>query len=335
MIVKGECECYECVPKEENRKFYPLCTIRNTPSKPVHCIEWAKELHKLLFGDREESRLYEPDLNVSTYMAAVVNRPATISDQAAREGYAKRVFDAIFGDEIKQKLQMRSYKCSPTPLAFAEIKPDSSASTAAGDDGELDIYKVPSLFDSAQAFVRSTAASVVERADVLGSDVWDKDIPVHLEFVTAAANLRASVFSIERNSQFKIKEIAGNIIPAIATTNAIVAGLQVLQAFNLLRHKLEPSTDAESTSTAPQPKEVLGDCRCVFVQPQPNGMGRLLNPIALRPPNPKCPICNDETQTLVLAIDTAVVTLAELVQNVLKGRLNLNEPCLIIGSSIV
>ena len=29
---------------------YPICTIRSTPDKPVHCIVWAKELFKLLFG---------------------------------------------------------------------------------------------------------------------------------------------------------------------------------------------------------------------------------------------------------------------------------------------
>ena len=51
-----------------------------------------------------------------------------------------------------------------------------------------------------------------------------------MQFVTAATNLRAHVFSIPLQSQFEIKSIAGNIIPAIATTNAIVAGLQVCGA---------------------------------------------------------------------------------------------------------
>ena len=43
-------ECFECQPKPVP-KTYPVCTIRNTPDKPIHCIVWAKELlFQRLFG---------------------------------------------------------------------------------------------------------------------------------------------------------------------------------------------------------------------------------------------------------------------------------------------
>ena len=44
-------ECFECAPKQSRTKTYPVCTIRNTPDKPIHCIVWAKELlFARLFG---------------------------------------------------------------------------------------------------------------------------------------------------------------------------------------------------------------------------------------------------------------------------------------------
>lgn len=64
---------------------------------------------------------------------------------------------------------------------------------------------------------------------------FDKDDDDTLDFVTAAANLRSIIFGIETKSRFDIKQMAGNIIPAIATTNAIVAGLCVLQSFKVLK----------------------------------------------------------------------------------------------------
>jgi len=70
---------------------------------------------------------------------------------------------------------------------------------------------------------------------------FDKDDEDTLDFVTASANLRSIVFGIDTKSRFDIKQMAGNIIPAIATTNAIVAGLCVLQAFKVLRGEY-PST---------------------------------------------------------------------------------------------
>lgn len=34
-------ECFDCVPKPTPKSF-PVCTIRSTPSAPIHCIVWAK-----------------------------------------------------------------------------------------------------------------------------------------------------------------------------------------------------------------------------------------------------------------------------------------------------
>ena len=41
VIKKGQTACYDCTAKE-TPKSYPVCTIRSTPSQPIHCIVWAK-----------------------------------------------------------------------------------------------------------------------------------------------------------------------------------------------------------------------------------------------------------------------------------------------------
>lgn len=55
-----------------------------------------------------------------------------------------------------------------------------------------------------------------------------------LQFVSAATNLRAATFSIAMESVFKIKEMAGRIVPAISSSNALAASVQVLEAIKLL-----------------------------------------------------------------------------------------------------
>ncbi|VDN33581.1 unnamed protein product [Dibothriocephalus latus] len=47
---KGRASCFECQPVENDRRSYPTCTIRNTPSEPIHCVVWAKFLFNQLFG---------------------------------------------------------------------------------------------------------------------------------------------------------------------------------------------------------------------------------------------------------------------------------------------
>ena len=73
--------------------------------------------------------------------------------------------------------------------------------------------------------------------------------------------------------------MAGNIIPAIATTNAIVAGLIVLQALKVL-------------------KNALNECKTVYLRDKPI-TSKVIIGSELVPPNPKCYVCASKPEISV------------------------------------
>ena len=88
--------------------------------------------------------------------------------------------------------------------------------------------------------------------------------------------------------------MAGNIIPAIATTNAIIAGLIVMQAMTLLSGHSKAAKKVFLKAEASKP---LG----VYLPP---------------PPNPHCAVCQDVY--IPFKVDVAKCTLGEFVLDVVK-----------------
>ena len=68
---------------------------------------------------------------------------------------------------------------------------------------------------------------------------FEKDDPNnwHIEFMGGVSNLRARNYKIDEVDNFTVKLIAGKIIPAIATTTAMVVGAVGIEIIKFLLNK--------------------------------------------------------------------------------------------------
>ena len=240
-----------------------------------------------------------------------------IRESIGSDDFARKVFEKVFKDDIERLRSMEDMwksRKQPTALDFdqleqsakdKEVPPSiSRQGQQAWNASENFVVFCDGLKRLSDRFIAAQKTKGEAPAPTLEFDKDDEDT---LDFVAASANLRALVFGIDTRSKFDIKQMAGNIIPAIATTNAMIAGLCVLQAMKIIRNDMQRA-------------------RNIFLE---RGSQRVINTETLRPPNPECSVCSVTSSMLV--IDPTRATLENLVKDVLEKQLGYGE--LTINSS--
>ncbi|XP_074275418.1 SUMO-activating enzyme subunit 2-like [Silene latifolia] len=335
--LKDRTECYECYPKPAP-KTYPVCTITSTPSKFVHCIVWAKDLlFAKLFGDKNQDN----DLNVRSNDGA--SSSANADDVFERRNdediicYSRRIYDHVFGYNIEMALSNEETwknRTRPKPIYAQDVLSDNHKNgnldtSGNPDNGSTDSdsasvsamavlgLKNPqelwSLEENSKVFFEALKLFLVKRVKEVGSLIFDKDDQLAVEFVTAAANIRAASFGIPMHSLFEAKGIAGNIIHAVATTNAVVAGLIVIEAIKVLRQEFE---NLRMTYCNEHPKRKM-----------------LLMPVEPFEPNKACFVCSKTP--LTLEVDTSRTKFREFIEKIVRAKLGMNLPLVMHGLSLL
>ncbi|ONK63716.1 uncharacterized protein A4U43_C07F18140 [Asparagus officinalis] len=327
---KGKTECYECQPKP-TPKTYPVCTITSTPSKFVHCIVWAKDLlFAKLFGDKNQGN----DLNVRSSDGADSSKHT--EDVFERnldedsEQYARKIYDHVFGYNTEVALaneETWKNRNRPRPIYISDVLPDritkknakvengstESAVSAMSSLGLKNPQDVWSLVENTKIFLEALRLFIVKRTEDIGNLTFDKDDQLAVEFVTAAANIRASSFGIPLHSLFEAKGIAGNIVHAVATTNAIIAGLIVIEAIKVLRNDFH-------------------NYRMTYCLEHPSRK-MLLMPVEPFEPNKSCYVCSETP--LLLEVNTSTSKLRDFVEKIVKNKLGMSSPLIMHGSNLI
>lgn len=316
VIKKGETECFECQAKP-TQKVFPFCTIRSTPEKPVHCLTWAKNLFDLCFGPDDESNLLS-DL-------AEEMRQFQSQETVDGEDVGKRIFSHLFDADIQKQARLEDLwsdkRPPPTPLAFeAACQNNAKPGAQADDKDKLESQKVPCVSGDAKGFVAAVATMYSERRSEIGQCCFSKDDKIAMDFVHCAANLRMENYRISRLSRWDAQSIAGSIIPAVASTNAIVSGLETIQLLHVLAAKGKPLKESR--------------CRTVWVRyPEPSRK-KILQPSTLQSPNEDCFVCGGRTGRVAVR-SLSETKIKDFAKGCIQGQLGAHRPAIYFNGTCI
>jgi ubiquitin-activating enzyme E1 len=216
----------------------------------TECVRWARLKFEeyFNFAIRDLQAQFPADLVTDQglpFWGGAKRYPSPVEFDPANPLHADFVRSAavlrarVFGVEPPDPSSVPGLAASVTVPSWAQsgstvtLPEGDSGSTPPPPSADIDSFsKVDSLLERLRPFIGTERRFVVEEFEK------DDDTNGHIEFIAAGANIRAINYEIEPKDKLEIKKIAGKIVPAIATTTAMVEGFLALEMYKV--HAIVP-----------------------------------------------------------------------------------------------
>eukprot|EP00656_Telonema_subtile_P030384 TRINITY_DN33363_c0_g1_i2.p1 TRINITY_DN33363_c0_g1~~TRINITY_DN33363_c0_g1_i2.p1 ORF type:complete len:981 (+),score=282.27 TRINITY_DN33363_c0_g1_i2:194-3136(+) len=220
------------------------------PSSLFDCITWARNKFQALFSNEIQQLLCQhPAQSVTASGAHFWTPPKrcptplefcaedsahlsfimTSANLRAQVYGIERATDPAWVSEQLSKVIVKEFtpdSRSKVPDNDEEAKKEEELSTI--DPAQLH------AFDEVMAQLPDCSSAALVAPHAFEKD---DDSNFHIDWITACSNLRASCYGISSADRNQTKVIAGKIIPAIATTTAMIAGLVCLELCKVVQNK--------------------------------------------------------------------------------------------------
>uniref|UniRef100_A0AAV1UIK5 E1 ubiquitin-activating enzyme n=1 Tax=Peronospora matthiolae TaxID=2874970 RepID=A0AAV1UIK5_9STRA len=244
--------------EQQNTKLETLERLKSSlvddcPKSFEDCISWARFKFEDLFSNQLKQLLYNFPLDQLTtsgtsFWSGLKRPPTPISfdpNDALHMDFIVSVANSRAKNYcLKGHTDRDTFVKVLAGIHVPEFAPKKGVKIAASDAELKEGNATTGLVDvDAQSeFILKKLPSPSTLADYRMQPVeFDKDDDSHMEVVASVSNLRARSYKIPEEDMHKSRFIAGKIIPAIATTTALVTGLVCFEFLKVYQNK--PLTD--------------------------------------------------------------------------------------------
>ncbi|TRY64013.1 hypothetical protein TCAL_05576, partial [Tigriopus californicus] len=236
VIIPHLTESYED-SQDPPEKEIPMCTLKHYPFTLEHTIHWAKDLFHGLFERpsvlMEKFLIQEVELSedartdLSDFLFCFPLQPDRLCQSALDcLEWARSLWEQRFANEIKQILHIFP------PDALASSDDSDVPQTDNENDEKEDTSEEGLLSPKLEALDGLPGNSPFQQIQTIEFEKDDDDNG-HMDFIYAAASIRAQNYGIPIKDRPTAKRIAGRIIPAMATTTSVVGALACMELYKV------------------------------------------------------------------------------------------------------